>query len=107
MKTLSNWISSSFIITPYFDQDFSLKSFSIGANQAMLLVSSLMAKGDMEQLEGLVHPDALAEIKKNLAQFTYEQRLSLEVNAEDIYLEFPYQVGIMFEDRPDGMHLYT
>ncbi|XP_022248651.1 m-AAA protease-interacting protein 1, mitochondrial-like isoform X3 [Limulus polyphemus] len=67
-------------------------------SMALGVVSSLLAVGDFEGLDGLVTQNAIAEIKKNYLTLNVQQRQELEVKLNDIYFCFPYQIGIMLED---------
>lgn len=58
-RTIHNYMQSALIIRPYMDNDFSLSEFSAGAKQALLVISSHLAKGDTEGLKGLVDDNAL------------------------------------------------
>ncbi|XP_022248650.1 uncharacterized protein LOC106465103 isoform X2 [Limulus polyphemus] len=96
--TVKNWIQTKIIIQPYLDKQFNHKDFVVGAKQALGVVSSLLAVGDFEGLDGLVTQNAIAEIKKNYLTLNVQQRQELEVKLNDIYFCFPYQIGIMLED---------
>ena len=98
-KTLSNYIKSRFVVKSHFDPDFDMAEFVRGARQAVALVSSLLAKGDFESLKGLIEPAALTEIERNLSHFSMNQRQSLQVSLDDMYLHFPYELGIMFDEK--------
>ena len=51
LKLMTNQISARLIITPYFDNDFNLQDFKIGAKHAIVSVSSALANGDTTSLE--------------------------------------------------------
>ncbi|GAB6032444.1 hypothetical protein CHUAL_011082 [Chamberlinius hualienensis] len=97
-KSLKNIILTKLIVRPYFDQEFSIDEFNVGARKAFLVVSRLLRDGKFEELAGLLVPEAIEEIKNNFKLLTPAQMQWFAVQEEDIYLSFPYQLGIMLED---------
>lgn len=57
------------------------------------VVSSALASGELNSLDGLVSTDALDELKKNLSVMSVSQRNEIAVIKDDIYFSFPYQVN--------------
>lgn len=57
------------------------------------VVSSYLAAGEFQSLEGLVSSEAIGELKKNLSVMSVSQRNEIAVIKEDIYFSFPYQVS--------------
>lgn len=55
----------------------------------------------MKQLEGLVDRAALADLKQSLAKMSVAERYDIQVEKEDVYFSFPYQVGVMFDESDD------
>lgn len=100
-KSVRNWIMVNFIIRPYFDQDFNLPDFVAGTKQAVELVSGRLATLDVHSLAGLVASEAIDELHGTIARMSVAQRNEIAINKEDIYLSFPYQVGIMFDETND------
>ncbi|XP_058122321.1 m-AAA protease-interacting protein 1, mitochondrial [Anopheles coustani] len=101
IKTVRNWIMVHFIIRPYFDREFSLPDFVQGAKQALQIVSSSLAGGEVKQLEGLVDRVALNDIRQSLSKMSVAERYDIQVDKADIYFSFPYQVGVMFDESDD------
>uniref|UniRef100_A0A182PCA5 Tim44-like domain-containing protein n=1 Tax=Anopheles epiroticus TaxID=199890 RepID=A0A182PCA5_9DIPT len=101
IKTVRNWIMVHFIIRPYFDREFSLPDFIQGAKQALQVVSSSLAGGEVKHLDGLVDRAALTDLKQSIAKMSVAERYDLQVEKEDIYFSFPYQVGVMFDESDD------
>lgn len=62
------------------------------------MVSSKLMNGDFAALNELVTNEALTELKPVIQKLSVSQRRQLEVKESDIYLTFPYQVGIMFDE---------
>ena len=104
-KFFSNFIKTQFIVKPYLDPEFTQTDFMIGARHAAVVVSSLLAEGDFKGLSELFDPEALAEVERNFSQFTLDQRLSLQVDEKDMYLCVPYEIGLMFDDKPEGTNV--
>ncbi|XP_017149883.1 m-AAA protease-interacting protein 1, mitochondrial [Drosophila miranda] len=103
LNTIKNWITIQFIIRPYFDSEFQLKDFIFGAKQALQVVSFKLMAGELEALDSLVSVDAIAELKPVIQKLSMSQRRQLEIKESDIYLSFPYQVGIIFEEANDKL----
>lgn len=103
-KSIRNWILSQFIIMRYFDNEFSLPDFVIGSKKAVEVVSGLISRGEISDLQGLVSSDVITQIRSNLSTFSLKQRQELAIRATDIYFSFPYEVGVMFpnEDKDEG-----
>uniref|UniRef100_A0A182NAR2 Juvenile hormone esterase binding protein n=1 Tax=Anopheles dirus TaxID=7168 RepID=A0A182NAR2_9DIPT len=124
IKTIRNWIMIHFIIRPYFDREFVLPDFIQGAKQALQacpliallrvyniltemfngtlqVVSSSLAGGEMKQLEGLVDRATISDLKQSLSKMSVAQRYDIQVDKEDVYFSFPYQVGVMFDESDD------
>ncbi|XP_055599262.1 m-AAA protease-interacting protein 1, mitochondrial [Uranotaenia lowii] len=99
MKSIKNWIMVQFIIRPYFDREFSLPDFVQGAKQALMVVSASLAGGELKNLDGLVDYRALNDLKNSVTKLSVAQRFDLQVNKDDIYFSFPYQVGVMFDEE--------
>lgn len=101
--TMRNFFFVHFLLRPYFDPDFTKENFLDGAKAAVEFVSNCLATGDLEALEEskAVTTECLKEIKLNISLFSLAQRQRLTVSKADIYYNFVYQIGIMFEDE-DG-----
>ncbi len=65
----------------------------------MQVVSTALASGELNTLDGLVSADALDELKKNLAVMSVSQRNEIAVIKDDIYFSFPYQVSKIAIER--------
>ncbi|KAG4072872.1 hypothetical protein HA402_002615 [Bradysia odoriphaga] len=103
LKTIKNWILVNFIIRPYFDQEFNMPDFVIGTKQAVQVVSTALASGELQSLDGLVSTEAQDELKKNLSVMSVSQRNEVAVNKDDIYFTFPYQVGVIFDESNESV----
>ncbi|XP_035781134.1 m-AAA protease-interacting protein 1, mitochondrial-like [Anopheles albimanus] len=101
VKTIRNFIMVHFIIRPYFDRDFHLPDFVIGAKHALQVVSSALAGAETKQLEGLVDRVALNDVKQSLSKMSVAERYDIRVDKEDVYFSFPYQIGVMFDESED------
>lgn len=69
------------------------------------VVSSCLASGEFQSLDGLVSSDALDELKKNLSVMSMSQRNEIAVIKDDIYFSFPYQVSKSFDIRRLSINL--
>ncbi|XP_075215606.1 m-AAA protease-interacting protein 1, mitochondrial-like [Lycorma delicatula] len=98
IKSVRNWILSNFIIMRYLDKDFNLQDFITGSKKAVVVVSEFLSRGEINNLEGLVSPEVIMEVKKSLSTFTMAQRQQLAVKEDDIYFSFPYEIGVIFPD---------
>ena len=64
--TIRNHFLARTLITPYFDNDFSITDFDRGAHFAAASVSNSLSRGDISGIDHLVTPEALNVISKNL-----------------------------------------
>lgn len=102
IKTIKNWIYTTLIIRPYLDPDFNLSAFVEGSKLAAAVVSNRLAAGNFNELEGLITPDCLSALQKNISVLNAKQRQDLGVSEKDIYFSFPYELGILFEEAQTG-----
>ncbi|GBP41350.1 m-AAA protease-interacting protein 1, mitochondrial [Eumeta japonica] len=98
IKFIRNWMFATFIIKPYFDNEFSLPDFIEASKQAVQVVSGALQRSDFNTLEGLVKQEALVVLKNAVSNLSMAQREMLSIDVEDIYYAFPYQVGVMFDE---------
>lgn len=98
-NTIKNWIFANLIIRPYFDGEFSLKSFKEGSKQALVAVSEELSKGNFEELQPFVDLDALGDLKRNFTAMSIKQRMDLAVAKEDIFFSFPHEIGVIFKNE--------
>ena len=63
--TLRNWFISKTLITPYFDNEFSIKEFSEGAKYAACTVACNLSQGNFEDMRNYLTSDCLAVVEKN------------------------------------------
>eukprot|EP00095_Tigriopus_kingsejongensis_P007404 maker-scaffold112_size353035-snap-gene-2.31 protein:Tk07404 transcript:maker-scaffold112_size353035-snap-gene-2.31-mRNA-1 annotation:"hypothetical protein L798_02236" len=103
IHSLRNWFLTYVLIKPYFDPDFDLQEFKAGARAAVAEVSQCLTKGkcisDLEPLEGLMSPDCLKEVRRQLSLFSLSQRKMLDIQANDIMSTFIYQIGIIMNEE--------
>ncbi|XP_014281342.1 uncharacterized protein [Halyomorpha halys] len=102
LKYAKNAILSRFIIQQRYDQGFDLEQFILGSREAVGVVSSYISKGDLKSLKDLVTPDVVAEMSQNLSKFSLKQVLELKINPQDMYMCFPYEVGIILPEDDDN-----
>lgn len=98
-NTMKNWVFANLIIRPYFDGEFSLKSFKEGSKQALVAVSSELSQGNFENLQPFVALDALGDLKRNFTAMSIKQRMDLAVASEDIFFSFPHEIGVIFKNE--------
>lgn len=98
-KSLNNYILSKFIIRKYMDKDFDMQEIVRGSIQGLEVISSKLAASDVNSLEGLVSSDIIPRLKHSVAKLSLSQRTQLEIHKEDLYVAFPYQVGILMENE--------
>merc|ERR1739844_849889 len=65
--------------------------------------SSAMSEGDFTALEPLLETKCLDDIKRKLSFTTAEQREQLKVKAENMYGQFLYEIGIMFDETEEDV----
>lgn len=64
--TIKNFFSRM-LITGYFDQSFTIKSFSEGARQALTVASQLIANGQFDDLEGFATREVNSHSQRTLS----------------------------------------
>lgn len=101
-KSFRNAIFSKFIIKRYFDPEFDLDHFIRGSMQAAEVVSAHLSNGEWNSLNGLVTEEVISQIRINLQQYSLKQRMDLKISKEDIYIKFPYEIGIILPDHSEG-----
>eukprot|EP00090_Calanus_glacialis_P003549 TRINITY_DN12615_c0_g1_i1.p1 TRINITY_DN12615_c0_g1~~TRINITY_DN12615_c0_g1_i1.p1 ORF type:complete len:229 (+),score=49.40 TRINITY_DN12615_c0_g1_i1:35-721(+) len=98
--TIRNWFMAKTLITPYFDNDFSMTDFADGAKHAALTVSNGLAEGDFDDMKNYLTTDCLETVEKSIGLFNKTERSALSMVPSDIYFSFVYQIGILMEDHP-------
>lgn len=71
----------------------------MGAKQAVSAISNKLAGGEWDGLADFVTDDIIPELKESLSKMTVAQRSEVAIKKEDIYLTFPYQIGIIFDEE--------
>lgn len=92
IKSFRSFIFVHFIIRPYLDDEFVVKDFTLGAKQAVHVISNKLSSCDWDGLKGIVADDCVPELKENVAKMNLAQRSEVAIAKDDIYLTFPYQV---------------
>lgn len=87
------WIASRVQIAFHMfmiDKQFAYKEFSEGAFQAVLLVSDLISKGRVNELESLLHPKIFQSVKKSIeSRKDRRETLNLIQNRTDVSQQVP------------------
>jgi len=99
IKFMKNWFLSGLIVRPYFDPDFSLYQFVEGSQQAAEVVSRLISAGKVDELQGLVTPECLEAVRIGISNLNAKQLSDIAIQKEDIYFSFPYEVGVIYDDK--------
>ncbi|XP_792216.3 m-AAA protease-interacting protein 1, mitochondrial [Strongylocentrotus purpuratus] len=87
------------LIRSYFDPDFSIDEFTQGAKQALVTISEEIAEGTLENLEDLLSPKLLQEIKNTCRGFSLKEISSLSISGKDILHTFPHDIAIHYDDK--------
>jgi len=70
------------------DYNLNLMEFLPAAREAVSLVTVAAAEGDWDSLEGLVTPECIAGLRKELQGIGQQERNYVAVNTNDIFLSF-------------------
>lgn len=62
--------------------------------QALIHVSSRLANNQLNELEGLIEPNALVEINRNYEKLSMAQRRELQLQSSDIVLSFAHHIDV-------------
>ncbi|XP_064646559.1 m-AAA protease-interacting protein 1, mitochondrial-like [Lineus longissimus] len=102
LKTLKNWFLT-FLIRGYMDESYSTKGFLDGAEQAVFVVSDLVAGGDFQNLRELdvVADEAIGDAQVHYADLNVSQRQIIKVDPEDIFFRYIYEIGMIFDDMTE------
>ncbi|XP_076175591.1 m-AAA protease-interacting protein 1, mitochondrial [Ptiloglossa arizonensis] len=73
-------MKNDILIRTQIDNEFSLEEFSIGAQQAVMVVSRALAIQNYESLNGLVENESIEVLKSYISQMTEQKRLEIAVN---------------------------
>ncbi|XP_053134815.1 m-AAA protease-interacting protein 1, mitochondrial [Hemicordylus capensis] len=87
-----------FLIRAYFDQDFSLREFTQGAQQAFALVSRLISECKYDLLEELVSKEMLQGLREKLSLLSENHRNALAADMDEIMYTTAGDVGIYYDD---------
>ncbi|XP_077299274.1 m-AAA protease-interacting protein 1, mitochondrial [Arctopsyche grandis] len=96
-----NFIYTHFIIRPHFDPDFNIHQFIEGSKQALHTISSALSESDFGTVKELVSEEAYSELYYSVSEMSLGDRENILVDKEDVYLCFPYQIGIIFNNEND------
>ncbi len=95
----------AWIVKPYFDNEFTVDDFLRGAKQALFIIANAISVGDLESVKEMLEEEAYNEIKENMKRCSSEQLAQFALSTlEDVYMTFPYQVGIIMNDNKDGTY---
>ncbi|OTF84150.1 hypothetical protein BLA29_007697, partial [Euroglyphus maynei] len=61
---------------------------------ALIHVSSRLANNQLNELEGLIEPNALVEINRNYEKLSMAQRRELQLQSSDIVLSFAHHIDV-------------
>jgi len=100
-NTIRNRLLGRTLIQPYFDNDFTIRDFVQGSKYAAVQVSQCLSSGDLQPLQEMCTQSCLSEVTQNLSLFSMKERTELDLNEEDIFYSFLYQIGIMMDDEAD------
>lgn len=62
------------------------------------MVSRALAEEDYESIRGLVTDETIQTIRNKISTLSPAQKKLITVDKDDIYLTFPYEIGIMFDN---------
>ncbi|KAJ8679276.1 hypothetical protein QAD02_015063 [Eretmocerus hayati] len=97
-RSVKNFLQCKLIIQPRMDNDFTIEEFLDGSKYAMSTVSHALAAENYDSIRNLVSPEALQTARNKINTLSSEQKQLIAVNKDDIYVTFPYEIGIMYDD---------
>ena len=74
--------------------------------QALVNVSEELSEGNLSQLSDRVTKDALKQIAKKYDVLSLKDKMSLRVYPSNIIMSFPYQLGIIFDEKGNSIIQY-
>eukprot|EP00096_Caligus_rogercresseyi_P009160 TRINITY_DN3059_c0_g1_i1.p1 TRINITY_DN3059_c0_g1~~TRINITY_DN3059_c0_g1_i1.p1 ORF type:complete len:223 (-),score=35.41 TRINITY_DN3059_c0_g1_i1:65-733(-) len=100
-----NVFQARFLITPFFDSQYSNSEFSQGAESAMRHVSELLAEEELSGLdEDMISPDVLQGLKRDISRLSDSQKNLLRIS--EIGYSFIYRIGIIMPGN-DGVERHV
>ncbi|XP_063788345.1 m-AAA protease-interacting protein 1, mitochondrial [Pseudophryne corroboree] len=87
-----------FLIQTFFDKDFSIDEFTVGARQAFSFVSGMLSQCKFDSLENLVAGDILKDLQEKCSILSDNYRHALEAQASDIMYSFPGDVAVYYDN---------
>ncbi|KAM3862167.1 m-AAA protease-interacting protein 1, mitochondrial [Diretmus argenteus] len=88
-----------FLIRAYFDKEFNIEEFTLGAKQAFCHVSRLLSQCQFEALEGLVAKDLIEKLEDKCNLLPSSHKRALSADPEEIMCTTPGDVGIYYDDN--------
>ncbi|XP_061675387.1 m-AAA protease-interacting protein 1, mitochondrial isoform X2 [Syngnathoides biaculeatus] len=85
------------LIELWFDLDVNSNDFERGVKQALVHVSSLMAKGKYDELIGVVSAEMIRYIEERCQLLSQRHRQHLAVSTDDIIFVLPEDVSVVFD----------
>ncbi|CAG2174734.1 unnamed protein product [Oppiella nova] len=94
LYALKNRLIVYLYLKPFLDKDFDLKSFLLGAKQALSSISSNLANDNIHGIQDMLTEEAYEEVSKNFREYSSQQKRLLKVDTEDVLFCFPYNIQI-------------
>lgn len=76
------------------DEEFNMTEFMTSAQTALVVVTELLSEQNFSELKGLLSNECLQEVEKNVRAMDTDQRKSLVVAEDDIFVAFPYRTKV-------------
>ncbi|KAK6642457.1 hypothetical protein RUM43_003959 [Polyplax serrata] len=71
-----------------------MTEFMTSAQTALVVVTELLSEQNFSELKGLLSSECLQEVEKNVRAMDTDQRKSLVVAEDDIFVAFPYRTKV-------------
>jgi len=98
---IKNWLSMIFIQLEL-DSKFSLEEFQEGSKAAVEVISQKLGAGDYAGLKNLVERQELNRLEQLISTMTVAQRNILPAVKDDIYISFPYEMGLIKQETTEN-----
>ncbi|XP_001379521.1 m-AAA protease-interacting protein 1, mitochondrial isoform X2 [Monodelphis domestica] len=89
----------AFLIWAYFDQEFNIAEFTVGAKQAFAHVSKLLSQCKFDLLEELVTKEVLQVLKEKVAALPDNYKNALAAEIDEIVYTATGDISIYYDDK--------
>ncbi|XP_061924536.1 m-AAA protease-interacting protein 1, mitochondrial isoform X1 [Entelurus aequoreus] len=88
-----------FLIRAYFDSEFNIQEFTLGAKQAFCHVSKLLSQCHFDALDGLVAKDLIGKLEEKCSLLPLMYKMALSADPDEVMYSTTADIGIYYDDK--------